>query len=213
MRKIFVIIALIPLSTIGQVICPCDSFDYYWGGDTINLIVNDQRQGLWVDYDQIIAFIDGIECRGGKAISNYTIKSKGNYLDNKRDGNWTFYHTDTIISRYAKYDNGKLDSVDTSYDFKGIIVSQIFWDSGAKDSVIVYYSDRSIRYKGYYDSGRFTDFVIYYPGGDIKLKANGLVNTNPTSIEYFDDNGNGLKLRNNDFTMIMLTDDLLKFID
>jgi uncharacterized protein len=44
----------------------------------------------------------------------------GNYLENKREGKWTFYHPDNSISQQLVYHNGELDSICITYFPNGV---------------------------------------------------------------------------------------------
>jgi antitoxin component YwqK of YwqJK toxin-antitoxin module len=206
-------LVLISIESFGQVICPSDTFDLYNDRDTINLRVNGIKQGRWINYDIIISCNDCIDCKSTYAITDFKIKSIGYYIDNKKVGTWTYYHNDTLISRLAKYNDDILDSIDTSFDMKGHLLSRLYWHSGFLDSSIVYYDSLKLKFQGYYYHNKLSDFVIYYPNGQIKYKASQISGLKASVLEFYNEKGESQVPRDYDISSIGLIEDLIKYIN
>lgn len=204
---------IISIKSFGQVICPSDNFDLYNDRDTINLLIDGLKQGKWLHYDKILSCNDCNDCRSTYAILTFQVLATGNYHNDKKVGNWIYYHNDTLISRYAKYLDGEPDSIDTSFDIKGNVLSRIYWNMGDKDSVIVNFESGKLKYKGVYHLNKLSSFKIYYPNGKTKYEATEISGLIANDLKYHDQFGELIEPRDNDISRIGMIEDLIKYFD
>jgi antitoxin component YwqK of YwqJK toxin-antitoxin module len=210
---ITILFIFLSLNTLGQVICHTDNYDYFWLGDTINRTVNGKKQGLWIIIDHTIKCNDCKECLGSSALLSYKIVAQGNYLNDKKVGNWRYFYNDSAINCISKYQDGALDSTNTSYDLSGNVISRSFYTHGEKDSVIVYYNIDKIKYRGYYTENKLFHFTIYYPNGQMKYNASQISELRVNYLEYFDENGKELIPREKDILIIATNEKLIQYIE
>lgn len=90
--------------------------------------VNGKKQGYW---DEL--FIDNI-------------KSKGNYINGKKDGLWVFYDNKNKITSIQSFKNGKSDGICEGYYNNGNINSRFMCENG-----------KIIKYEGYYKDGELAE--------------------------------------------------------
>ena len=208
-----ILISFLTIGVYSQTICESDNYIHFWHGDTINRVIDNKKQGPWIYYDQTIKCNDCDECFGGTAIISYKIVSKGQYQNDKRVGNWHFYYDDLSTKRFVKYQDGQLDSIETSYDLSSKVISKTNWKHGEKDSLIVYYDGGIIKYRSYYDRNKLAHFWIYYPNGNLKYEACQISGLKAGKLYYYDENGNKLNPRDNDIIIIASNEDLIKYIE
>lgn len=66
--------------------------------------------------------------------------SEGNYKDNLKDGEWTFYdYQDGSISSKGTYNNEEKQGLWTSYMTSGLVDNEINWKDGLKEGVFIEY--------------------------------------------------------------------------
>jgi hypothetical protein len=210
---ITILFAFLSLNTFGQVICSSTNFDYFWNGDTINRTIRGKKQGLWIIIDLPIKCNDCKECRGSTAIISYKIVAQGNYLNDKKVGNWRYFHNNSIIKCYTKYQDGVIDSTNTSYDPSGNVISRSYYSNGERDSTIVYYNINNIKFRGYYNGNKLSHFTIYYPNGQTKYNASQISKYKANNLEYFDEFGNVLNPREKDILVIATIEKLIQYIE
>jgi len=214
MRSIITILfVFLSLNTFGQVICSSKNFDYFWLGDTINRTIRGKKQGPWIIINQTIKCNDCSECKGGTAIISYKIVAQGNYLNDKKVGNWYYFHNNSIIKSLTKYQEGVIDSTNTSYDPSGNVISRSYYSNGERDSIIVYYNINNIKFRGYYNGNKLSHFTIYYPNGQTKYNASQIAKYRANYLEYFDEYGNEIKPREKDILIIAALEKLIQYIE
>jgi len=111
------------------------------------------KQGLYVEYD-----------REGVLIES------GNYINNERDGIWSFYRSGRL-HHITQYTNGKKNGL-VKYYFKNKHIYSWKWKNGKNDGFNTSrYSDGSLKFDGIYIDGKLKgDVTRYYKGGNIKSK-------------------------------------------
>ncbi len=97
-----------------------------------------RMQGQWVEYH-----------------TNGEIKSKGEYLNNIRVGNWTFFHSNKKTEQTGKYDKkGKAQGPWKWYHESGNILREETYRNGLQDGLMTEYSDSGkVITKGEYIDG------------------------------------------------------------
>lgn len=207
------IAVFLTVDSFGQVICPSDNYDLYNDKDTINLVIDGFKQGKWIYYDKILSCNDCNECKSNYAVLTFRVLSTGHYCDNQKDGNWIYYHNDSLISRYVKYNKGKIDSIDTSFDLQGKILSKAYWDNGVKDSIIVFYNTGKTKYKGIYQSDELSEIRIYYPNGFTKYVATQITDNIANDLKLYTSQGQQLPTIDKDISRIGMIEELTKYMD
>ncbi len=87
------------------------SYEKY-NGDTINIIdINNQKQGLWVKFDN----------------SGKIILEQGHYISNKKDGLWTTYYSNGKKKHQITYEKGKAIGKACFYYDNGLISEEGYW--------------------------------------------------------------------------------------
>lgn len=113
----------------------------------------------------------------GKGLSYYEkgkIMARGNYVGQKKDSTWVFYHefTDTI-SAIEIYKAGVADGVWKVFYENGVLAHEISYKKGKKDGLVKDYNmDGQLIFTLTYVNGvESGESVLYYPDGKVREKG------------------------------------------
>jgi antitoxin component YwqK of YwqJK toxin-antitoxin module len=123
--------------------------------------------------------------RNGKRINQYTPdglktgywensypNTKGNYINEKKDGYWEGYHENGQLSFNGNYINGMKDGYWEIYYDNGILESEGNYVNGEKDGYWVkYYNNGKLESKGNYKNGK-GELELYSRVGELDVKYN-----------------------------------------
>ena len=134
--------------------------DHVWAVDTLNHVdENNMKQGHWVYTNKI------------KRLSNYKdnqVVEEGNYTDDKKTGQWTFYYNNNNVKHVLTYANNRPDGY-----------------------AVFYYENGNKREEGTWINNKWVgDYTYYYENGRVKNDWNYNKNGSRVGVQkYFYSNG------------------------
>ncbi len=173
-----------------QEICVYNNFEIL-GNDTINLMSNNIKEGLWVDYETLsvsTACFTSNECYLKKSIRY--IKSKGEYSKGKMVGEWFYYYDTEALKKINQYaENGKQIGTSFEYFKNGNIKSQQKWNNDQLESQIVFFENGNKKFESYFENQSLKSFIIYYESSELKYTGENVKDWKIEHLHYFDKNG------------------------
>lgn len=167
------IFLLLPIFTFGQQkVCVYNNYEVL-GNDTINLTVDNVKEGLWINYE--ISY-ESIECFTPKKCYHQRsikfINSKGEYLHGKKRGEWNYFYETGEIKRKVFYNDYEEKVGKSTEYFKNVKVkSEQNWNNGKIESQLVFYENGFKKYESKFQNGNIVSFTIFYKSGKIKYRG------------------------------------------
>jgi uncharacterized protein len=171
----------------------------YAAGNIVGQGIMDEegnKEGLWEEY-----YLDG------------SLRARGNYLNNKKTGEWVYYHENGELEQKGTYDeqgrpvgkwvwyydngnlwreeffiNGLQDGLVTEFDPYGIVISEGEYFEGLEEGKWIYNFENH-RIEGIYSAGmRNGMWRHFYPDGQLSFEGQ-FINDNPNGkhIYYWED--------------------------
>jgi len=84
-----------------------------YNGSDMNRSVSGSKNGLWMEYvmlsgNDLLIFNDTVTCYKYTA-ADFRIVAKGSYLNNLKDGDWEYFHTNGQLAKRIHYSKGLPD--------------------------------------------------------------------------------------------------------
>lgn len=163
------ILSVIVLPLVGQ------NYKVY-EGDTINVLVNNVKQGLWIKFDS----------------SSKAIIEKGHYVNNKKSGVWSSYYPSGQKKNEITYTKGNAIGPASFYYPDGKLSEKGYWNIDHWEGEYKFYHESGqLAYFWHYDkSGRRTGSQKYYhENGELKYEGDWLKGKTTGSLKMFNESG------------------------
>ncbi len=167
--QIILILCLIVLPLAGQ------NYKIY-NGDTINVVNNNVKQGLWITFDN----------------ANESIIEQGHYKNNKKTGVWSNFYPSGQKKNEITYTNGKAVGPAWFYYSDGKLSEQGNWNIDHWEGEYKFYHESGqLAYDWNYDnSGRRTGTQKYYhENGELKYEGDWVKGKTTGSLKMFNESG------------------------
>jgi len=90
------------------------------------------------------------------------IKSKGNYTEGKKQGDWIMYFESGTLQSLGPFDNGKMQGWWKHYNEKKQMISEGNYSEGKKQGYWISYQNETIHTEGKYEKGEAVGLWKYY---------------------------------------------------
>lgn len=122
---------------------------------------------------------------------NGNIKSTGMYINSKKDGKWTYYYKNGSINGYDNWKNGEPEGEDLIYNKYGVLINKAFFKNGKTEGEkIAYYALGHLytvsSFKEGIESGKF---IQYFSSGKKQIEAETADDALQGSYRSFHQNG------------------------
>lgn len=167
--QLILILSLMVLPLRGQ------SYEIY-EGDTINVIKNKLKQGLWVKFDN----------------AKESVIEKGHYKNSKKSGVWFNYYPSGQKKNEISYTKGKAIGPASFYYPDGKVSEQGYWNIDHWEGEYKFYHESGqLAYDWNYDkSGRRTGTQKYYhENGELKYEGDWVKGKTTGSLKMFNESG------------------------
>lgn len=134
---------------------------------------------------------DGVKAMAKFFHKNGAVMAEGMYINQKKEGTWTYYDDQTILSSKETYVDGKLHGVSMVYFLNGQLAAKIPYVDGLKTGDFVeYFQDGSVRMEGTYQDNTYTGpYKQYYQGGQVMIEGQYKAAVKDGLWVYYADNG------------------------
>jgi antitoxin component YwqK of YwqJK toxin-antitoxin module len=100
--------------------------------------------------------------------SNGMLKSKGAYIEDNKDGLWVEYHENGAEESTVNYNMGKKEGFMKVFQANNILKARVHYKDGMEDGVGEYYDEQGkIELKVNYKKGKEDDALEYYKNGQL----------------------------------------------
>lgn len=212
--SLIVILLSMPIFCLGQQeVCVYKNFEVL-GKDTINVRLNDLKEGAWVYY--VIAYeskacFTTAQCYHKKAIR--FIKSKGEYVKGEKVGTWTeFYETGEIKRKLSYADGGRRNGVSMEFFKNGTVKSKQAWKEGEIESQIGFFENGNKRFEAKFENQSLAFFKIFYPSGKIKYLGETVAGWKIENLSYYRENGVKHKTRSKKYGALLAEEGLISYL-
>lgn len=158
---------------------------------------NDKPVGNWTRYyesGQVKAKIHYIESTDSAFVKFYDKRgnkiSEGHYLNEQKEGKWTYFSDNRIISE-ENFVNGKKHGVSRKYYPSGEIFSETEWKNGKKEGKYEAFYKRGEPYMQckYSNNMRNGLCLVRFKNGRIEMEANYLNNLRDGEWKFYNEEG------------------------
>ncbi len=203
----------IPLISFGQIKLSVYPDFEILGKDTINRIIDHQKQGEWVYYleglEHISCFISNFY--HGKTADH--IKSKGNYLNGNKVGLWEMFFKNKDLKQTVFYNReGEKDGTSIEYFPNGKIKSEQVWKKDNLISQIVFFENGHKKFESEYSEGQINFFIVYYNSGKPKFQGELFPSMKIKELMKSDENGKTTRIKAKRFGNLMVEEGLLGYL-
>lgn len=181
----------LPIIGLGQqTICVYNNWELL-GNDTVNLTINNLKQGLWINYETLF---ESIECYTPKQCTHQKIikfiHSKGEYINGKKVGEWNHYYETGELKRKVVYSENE-EKIGTSFEYfkNGRVKSEQNWINNMIESQKVFYENGLKKYESKFQNQKLVSFKIFYESGEIKYKGLNVNNWEIGEIILYEKSG------------------------
>ncbi|MBP7210166.1 MAG: toxin-antitoxin system YwqK family antitoxin [Paludibacteraceae bacterium] len=181
MKNRFLIIVLFLLPSVILAIEPIYTVKKYPNGQL-------KYEGYFIDGKPIgefkryhengnLSIIQNFDKVGNSSVKIYTgegdFLAEGQYVGEKRDGEWKFYTKKKALFIVEHYSLGKRTGEKLVYYEDGTIMNKMYYKNDLQDSVYLqYYQNGNVMAKFYYKNGKIDGpFVSYYEAGELDRKG------------------------------------------
>ncbi len=159
---------------------PVGEFLYYWPNGAKKSVLNYQ---------------DGGKATAVHYYPNGNKQSEGPYVNQQKDGDWTFYNEDGVMRARESYQKDKKHGITITYFTNGKKASEQHFKEGIQQGEeIRYFENGKVMAKDHYTAGeRDGQFVIYNPDGSPSVRGAHSMGEETGKWEMYDSQGMLLK--------------------
>ena len=141
---------------------------------------NDISQQLKTDKDASIESSEGNS-------NNVPLKSKGNYINEKKDGVWETYYSNGELKSKGIYREDHKDGLWIGYDENGELESEVNYKMGKKEGLLkVFQAENLLKARVNYKDGKENGVGEYYnEHGQIEMKVHYKDGKEDGALEYY----------------------------
>ena len=119
------------------------------------------------------------------------LQNQGDFLNGKKDGTWTEYHSNGLIKSMTSYVQGKKQGNYIEIDERGELQLRAYYHNDLKDGDYVVYNQQRIKEQRSYNQGQLQGVVkIYYDNGSIMEESPYTNGKRDGLSKWYDQQGN-----------------------
>ena len=193
----------------GQTMIIFRDFQIIEGGDTINRLIDNKREGNWITYPKPNYFA----CHGPTRYTIPYMTSIGDYHQDKKTGLWVYYDKEGHVVEVITYLQGLKQGASLSFFANGNVKSKRIWKNGILIEQFAYHKKGVRHFHSVHNGDTIEKFELYYKNGSIKYQGYHVQNWLIQSLEKFDLAGNSNISLHHEYAPLLLKNDLDFLLD
>lgn len=119
------------------------------------------------------------------------LSAAGVYVNNKREGSWTEYHSNGLVKSITPYVNGLKEGIFVELSETGQLLRRVSYHRDQRDGEYREYNFSTLKEERFYANGKLEGAVkIYYPDGKIMEEGNYVNGLRDGASKWYDQQGN-----------------------